>query len=81
MLNRIDSQPNKAGKSTAKRILSLAGIVMFGLYFVLGIVILFWSGFPLAMDLEYRIMFGLLLIIYSFIRFIRLWKNRVNEIE
>jgi hypothetical protein len=51
---------------------------MFGLYLVLGIIILFWSEFPLAIDGKYRIAFGLLLIVYSFIRFMRLWKNQTN---
>lgn len=80
MRDRITKQSRDVRKSPAKRILSLVGIIMFGLYFILGLVILFWSDFPLEMDKGYRIAFGLLLIIYSFIRFIRLWKNRVNEI-
>lgn len=80
MLNKVNKHPNETRKSHAKQIMSLAGIIMFGLYFILGLVILFWSELPLAMDMGYRILFGLLLIIYSFIRFVRLWKNRVNEI-
>lgn len=80
MREKITDQPRRARKSPAKRILSLAGIIMFGLYFILGLVILFWPDFPLEMEKGYRIAFGLLLIIYSFIRFVRLWKNRVNEI-
>ena len=65
-------------KSPTKRFLSIIGLFMFGLYLVLGIIILFWTDFPLAIEGKYRIAFGLLLIIYSFIRFMRLWKNQVT---
>lgn len=80
MENRTNFQSQRVKKSPAKKMLSLVGIVMFGLYFILGLFILFWPDFPLEMDKGYRIAFGLVLIIYSFIRFVRLWKNRVNEI-
>ena len=66
-------------KSPTKRFLSIIGLFMFGLYFILGLIIIFWKGFPIPLTTTYRILFGLLLIVYSFIRFWRLWKNRVNE--
>jgi len=53
---------------------------MFGLYFVLGVVIIFWKDFPILMDSTYRVLFGVVLIVYSFLRFARLWKNRVDEV-
>lgn len=65
-------------KSPTKRFLSIIGLFMFGLYLVLGLIILFWSDFPLAIEGKYRIAFGVLLIVYSFIRFMRLWKNQVT---
>ena len=67
---------NKEQKSPAKRFLFVLGLVMFSLYLVLGIAIMFWKDFPIEMDLGYRIAFGVLLIAYSFFRFIRLLKNQ-----
>jgi len=49
---------------------------MFGFYLVLGLVVIFWKDFPLALDSTYRVLFGLLLVVYSFFRFVRLWQNR-----
>jgi len=48
---------------------------MFALYFVLGLIIIFWKNIPLEMDSRYRTAFGILLIVYSFMRFARLWQN------
>jgi len=80
MLNRNNRMNNRRQKSPAKRFLSILGLFMFGLYFALGMVIIFWKDFPIIMDDTYRILFGVVLIVYSFLRFARLWKNRVNEI-
>lgn len=77
MNNRKHSHRN-GQKSQAKRFLSIIGLFMFGLYFVLGAIIIFWKDFPIPLTQTYRILFGLLLIVYSFIRFMRLWKNRVE---
>jgi len=49
---------------------------MFGFYFVLGLTIVFWKNFPLQMDGALRTLFGILLIVYSFFRFVRLWQDR-----
>jgi uncharacterized membrane protein (DUF485 family) len=59
-------------KSPAKRFLLILGLLMFGFYFVLGLVIIFWEKFPLQLEQTYRIVFGILLIVYSFFRFVRL---------
>jgi len=67
---------NREQKSPAKRFLFVLGLVMFSLYLVLGIAIIFWKDFPIEMDLGYRIAFGVLLIGYSFLRFVRLLKNQ-----
>jgi|GEM_PF-106163 len=64
-------------KSPAKRFLLIIGIVMFTLYFALGVMIIFWPSFPLmiGVDIKWKIGFGILLIVYSFFRFIRLLKQ------
>lgn len=49
---------------------------MFGFYLALGLVIIFWKDFPLKLDSTYRVLFGLLLVVYSFFRFVRLWQSR-----
>jgi undecaprenyl pyrophosphate phosphatase UppP len=41
-------------------------------YLVLGLLIIFMKDFPLDMNMGYRIAFGILLIVYSFIRGIRI---------
>jgi len=67
---------NGRQKSPSKRFLSVLGLFMFGFYLALGLVIIFWKNFPLELDSTYRILFGLLLVVYSFIRFVRLWQSR-----
>jgi hypothetical protein len=62
-------------KSPAKRFLFILGLGMFGLYFALGIIIIFWKDFPMDLSFEYRLAFALLLIVYSFIRFVRLLRS------
>ncbi len=59
-------------KSPAKRFLFILGLIFLVLYFVLGIIIIFWKGFPIALSQNYRIAFGVLLIVYSIIRFFRI---------
>ena len=65
----------KIQKSPAKRFLFILGLGMFALYFALGIAIMFWKDFPMDLSFGYRLAFGLLLIVYSFIRFIRLLRS------
>ncbi|WP_262245250.1 hypothetical protein [Parapedobacter soli] len=67
---------NGRQKSPTKRFLSILGLFMFGFYLALGLVIIFWKDFPLKLDSTYRVLFGLLLVVYSFFRFVRLWQNR-----
>lgn len=66
-------------KSPAKRFLLILGMMMFAVYLVLGLIIIFWDKFPLHLDKSYRVMFGLLLIIYSFFRFVRLVQTRKDH--
>jgi uncharacterized membrane protein (DUF485 family) len=58
----------------ARRFMQLLGLVMFAVYFILGLIIIFWTGLPQYLEISkgYRILFGIVLIVYSFIRFIRL---------
>ena len=67
---------NLKEKSPAKRFLFILGLVMFAFYLVLGLFIIFWDKFPMELEKSYRIMFGLLLIVYSFFRFVRLVRTR-----
>ena len=63
-------------KSPAKLFLSILGVAFFLMYFALGVAIIFWKDIPLDMEPRYRIMFGVLLIVYSFFRFIRLLQTK-----
>jgi len=62
-------------KSPTGRFLSILGLAMFLFYFVLGLLIVFWKNFPIEIDPAYKTFFGILLIVYSFMRFARLWQN------
>jgi len=76
----IDKQHNNfRQKSPKKRFLSILGICFFAFYFILGVLIIFWKGFPLQIDPTYRTFFGILLIVYSFMRFARLWQNNFKN--
>ena len=62
-------------KSPTKRFLSILGLAMFAFYFILGVLVIFWNNLPIAIDPTYKNLFGILLIVYSFLRFARLWQN------
>lgn len=62
-------------KSLKGRFLFVIGILFFLIYLVLGLIIIFWKKFPINMQQQYRIAFGVLLIVYAYIRFNRLLKN------
>lgn len=70
MLDKIYRNIQK--KSLKERFLLVIGILFFLLYFVLGLFIIFMKDFPIDMPINYRIAFGILLIVYAFIRFIRI---------
>ncbi len=65
-------------KSPNERFLLVLGILFFMVYFVLGTIIIFWKNFPFRIETQYRIAFGVLLIVYSFLRFIRLLNTNKN---
>jgi uncharacterized membrane protein (DUF485 family) len=76
MVNKIIQ--NFKEKSRKERFLFVIGMSIFLAYFVLGLIFIFWneiaaSKFVLKMDPFYRIAFGVLLIVYAFIRFFRIF--------
>ncbi len=64
-------------KSSAGRFLFVLRLLMFGFYLVLGLLIIFWKAIPIQLSQNLRILFGVVLIGYSFLRFIRL-KQEIN---
>jgi hypothetical protein len=70
MLN--NSIENKEKKSLKERFFLFIGMVFFLVYLALGLAIIFWKNFPIEMKPGYRIAFGVVLIVYSFIRFYRI---------
>ncbi len=65
-------------KSLKERFLLVIGLTVFLAYLVLGLIFIFWKTMPINMAPTYRIAFGVLLIVYSFIRFFRIF-NLNNE--
>jgi hypothetical protein len=65
-------------KSPKERFLLVIGLTVFLAYFVLGLIFILWKSMPVNMEYRYRIVFGALLIVYSFIRFFRIF-NLNNE--
>lgn len=63
-------------KSLKGRFLFVIGILFFLIYFVLGMIIIFWKDFPIQLSDNYRMAFGVLLIVYSFLRFVRLLQSK-----
>ncbi len=68
------SERNEMKKSPKERFLLIIGILFFLIYLILGLIVIFWKEFPLAMDPMYRMAFGLVLIVYAFVRFLRFFK-------
>jgi cytochrome c biogenesis protein CcdA len=58
-------------KSLKERFLFVIGLLVFFAYFILGLIFIFWKSIPITMQPVYRLSFGVLLIVYSFIRFFR----------
>ncbi len=67
-------------KSLKERFLLVIGMLFFLLYLGLGLIIIFWKSMPITMEPKYRIAFGLLLIVYSFIRFVRFFSIQNDEL-
>jgi uncharacterized membrane protein (DUF485 family) len=62
-------------KSPKERFLLVIGLLFFLLYFILGMIVIFWKDFPILMKTNYRIAFGVILIVYSFLRFLRFFNS------
>lgn len=73
------SYRNNTQKSPVQRFLFVLGMVFFLLYLALGIMIIFWDKLPLNISRNGRIAFGILLIAYSFFRFVRLIQKSREE--
>jgi len=65
-------------KSLKERFLLVIGMMLFLAYLIFGLIFIFWKSMPIDMQPTYRIAFGVLLIVYSFIRFFRIF-NSNNE--
>ncbi|MCV9929236.1 hypothetical protein OIU83_16335 [Flavobacterium sp. LS1R49] len=65
-------------KSLKERFLLVLGMFFFLMYFVIGLGFIFWKTLPVAMEYKYRVAFGLLLIVYSFIRFVRFFNSNAD---
>ncbi|RKS26870.1 hypothetical protein CLV94_1940 [Flavobacterium endophyticum] len=74
-MNVSRNMANKDQKSLIERFLLILGILFFLMYFVLGVAIIFWQNMPIDMPQSYRVAFGLLLIVYSFFRFVRFFRK------
>ncbi|PTS93291.1 hypothetical protein DBR11_25690 [Pedobacter sp. HMWF019] len=59
-------------KSPQQRFLLILGLVMLLFYLALGTLLIFWKEIPFDITPTYRILFGVLLIVYALIRFYRL---------
>ncbi|RZJ76185.1 MAG: hypothetical protein EOO45_03235 [Flavobacterium sp.] len=66
---------NNTQKSPKQRFLFVLGLVFFLMYFILGMMIIFWKELPIALSWSGRLIMGILLIAYSFFRFVRLLQN------
>ena len=68
-------------KSLKERFLLVIGMMFFLIYLTLGLIIIFWDELPLSMPYNFRIAFGVILILYSFLRFIRFFNKEENNNE
>lgn len=72
----INFNHNFKQKSPKKRFLFVFGMFFFLLYLFMGFVVIFWNNFPLELSQSQRITLGIILIVYAFLRFIRLLQKR-----
>jgi hypothetical protein len=52
--------------------------LVFLCYFFMGVMVIFWDKFPLDIKMSYRIALGVILIVYSFIRFFRFYNSNIE---
>jgi uncharacterized membrane protein (DUF485 family) len=65
-------------KSPQQRFLFIFGLIILLFYLALGVLLIFWKDIPFDIQPTYRIIFGLLLIVYAIIRFFRL-NNQTDQ--
>lgn len=65
-------------KSLKERFLLVMGILFLISYLTLGILFIFMKPFPFQMQYNYRLAFGVLLIVYAMIRFVRIINDSKN---
>lgn len=65
-------------KSPQQRFLLILGLVMFAFYLILGITLIVWKDMPVTIERTYRILLGVLLIVYAAIRFTRVINQKDN---
>ena len=65
-------------KSLKERFLLVMGILFLMSYLTLGILFIFMKPFPFPMQYNYRVAFGVLLIVYAMIRFTRIINDSKN---
>ena len=68
-------------KSLKERFLFVIGMMFFLIYLTFGLIIIFWDEIPLTMPYTFRLAFGVILIVYSFLRFIRFFNKEEIEHE
>ena len=76
-MNRFDTH-NLEKKSPKERFLLVIGILFFMIYLTMGLAVLFWNTFaknPFPLSDNYRIALGIVLIVYSFLRFLRFFQK------
>ena len=73
MLNTLFNNFKK--KSLIERFLLVITVSVFCAYFFIGIMVIFWSKMPFQMEMKYRIALGVVLIVYSIIRFLRFYNT------
>ena len=70
-----DNSNNTKKKSLKERFLLVIGILFFIIYLSFGLAIIFWKEIPLVMPYNYKLALGIIIIIYSFLRFIRFFQK------
>ena len=70
---------NKKQKSLNRRFLLILGAIAFLGFLTLGLMVIFWNKFPLDMPKYQRIAFGVVVILYAFLRFSRLLRKDKDE--
>jgi uncharacterized membrane protein (DUF485 family) len=67
-------------KLLKERFLLVMGMLFFFLYLILGLIFIFWKHMPIMMQPNYRIGFGILLVVYAYIRFTRFISAQKDEL-